>query len=324
MQCDVGPPAKWVPKTGTAACLPFSGQKCDPNTGTCKALTPIGGTQYTGTYYQYSYFTASNSALKLTGNVDDVDSYGDYIYVNRGAWYSLGIAMDVYKVTLLDSDGDGKLEPDQHPNNPDAPGPMEQRVLTFVKTYVAGAPDYAPMGVAHQGEMWAAENSVFMLGAPSTGDVVEYNLLTKTTTVVADATTTTRMAMLGRGDLDGKWYAGNESARRVYSFCPAQKSWMAEFAYPDLAGSHMDGLEVIVAPTTQVQYVYVSDMTSDFLGQYRKDANGNWVQENLFRYQAVTGASVEGVGFGALNHFWVTSGGALYEIGGGDLSGYLQ
>jgi hypothetical protein len=33
---------------------------------------------------------------------------------------------------------------------------------------------------------------------------------------------------------------------------------------------------------------------------------------------------VEGMGFGALNHFWATGGDSLYEIGGGDLSEYTD
>lgn len=53
------------------------------------------------------------------------------------------------------------------------------------------------------------------------------------------------------------------------------------------------------------------------------------VQENLFQYNDGTGADVEGMGFGALHHFWIGncgygSGGVhkLYEIGGGDLDRY--
>jgi hypothetical protein len=85
----------------------------------------------------------------------------------------------------------------------------------------------------------------------------------------------------------------------------------------------MDGLEVVTDPNTGVAYVYVSDMTSDFLGQYRRDRGGSWVQENLFEYLG-TGGHVEGMGFGAFNHFWITSGETLYEIGGGDLSKYTD
>jgi hypothetical protein len=324
LQCDPGPPAKWVPKSPSLVCSASAGQKCNAATGTCVAVPTVGSTVPTGTYYRYAYFTSSNSPLIVTGNVDDVDSYGDYIYVNRGPWYQKGIALDVYKVTLLDSDGDGKLEPNQHPNSPTDPGPIEQRTLTFVKTYLAAAPDNAPMGICHRGEMYATADRVFTLGPNNNGDITEYLFATKTSNVVAHSLLAFPLSMMGFGEQDTLWYAGYEGARRVYSFCPAAQAWVAEFGYPNLAGSHMDGLEVIVSPKTQTQYVYVSDMTSDFLGQYRRDGAGGWVQENLFRYQDVSGAYVEGMGFGALNHFWIASGSAVYEIGGGDLTAYLQ
>ena len=91
----------------------------------------------------------------------------------------------------------------------------------------------------------------------------------------------------------------------------------------------MDGLEVVTDPATNIPYVYVSDMTSDYLGQYRYDSSGSppgWVMENLFAYSGTAG-NVEGLGFGALGHFWATTGfanaGTLYEIGGGELGGYI-
>ncbi|MCC6901763.1 MAG: hypothetical protein IT377_22525 [Polyangiaceae bacterium] len=59
----------------------------------------------------------------------DVDSFGDYFYLSRTSQY-----LDVYQVTLKDTDGDGQLEPDQHPDNPLHTGPMEERALTFVLT----------------------------------------------------------------------------------------------------------------------------------------------------------------------------------------------
>jgi hypothetical protein len=305
-------------------CNAAAGQKCDAASGTCAVLTPLGNTTPTGIFFKYAIFTTSNSVFK--GGYD-VASYGDYIYVNRGdPTLGQGIAMDVYKVTLHDSDGDGELEPEQHPDNPDSAGPMEQRTLTLSATYTTAAPDNAPMGKASYGEMWAAADRVYMLSAPRNGDITEYVLATKTSTVVADSLASFPLSFLGRGGQDNLWYAGNESARRVYSFCPTQQEWMAEFEYPVLAGAgtHPDGLEVVVAPATGVQYVYVSDMTSDFLGQYRRDNNGGWIQENMFKCNDATGTNVEGMGFGALNHFWITYGTTLYEIGGGDLSGYLK
>ena len=68
-------------------------------------------------------------------------------------------------------------------------------------------------------------------------------------------------------------------------------------------------------------------MTSDFIAQYVKEKTG-WKQENLFQYEQKEGDFVEGMGFGAFHHFWITGPndayGALYEVGGGDLQQYVE
>ena len=295
-------------------CNAASGQACDAQTGTCKTLAPIGGTTPTGTYYQYAVFQVGQSAY-LGGY--DVDSYGDFIYVNRSSQY-----LDVYKVTLLDSDGDGKLEPNQHPQNPKDTGPIEERKLELVKTLTKSA-DGVPLGTASHAELYALSDRIDMLGPTHDGVISEYLFGSGTTNVIAQPTTPLTLSVFGFGDADGKWYAGGESNRRVYSYDQASKSWVAEFEYPSLAGSHMDGMEVVVAPKTGEQYVYISDMTSDFIAQYHRDPTG-WVQANLYQYSDQTGTAVEGFGFGALDHFWVTSGSYLYEIGGGDIEEFLS
>lgn len=82
--------------------------------------------------------------------------------------------------------------------------------------------------------------------------------------------------------------------------------------------------DVVTDPNSGETYVYVSDMTSDRIGQYRLDAQHGWVQENLLSYEGAGTEIVEGMGFGAFNHFWATSGISLYEVGGGDLSAYTE
>ncbi len=318
MECFVGPPAKWVPRVGAAyVCSASAHTKCDATTGTCKTVTQTGDATSTGVYYQYATFTSSNSVFK--GGYD-VDTYGDLIYVNRSSAY-----LDIYRVTLLDSDGDGKLEPNQHPDNPLDLGPKEGRTLTLVKTLTKSA-DLVPLGSASQAELYITNDRVFSLGPTRNGDITEYNLLTKTNTLVVDSTASFALSMMGYAEQEGIWYGGREdsSLRYVYSFHQPSKSWVSEFAFPSLGGGHFDGIEAIVAPSTGVQYVYVSDMTSDYIGQYRRDGVGGWVKENIFRYNDATGSSVEGMGFGALNHLWATGGSTLYELGGGDLSTYLE
>jgi len=314
--CNPGPPPQWDPVT---TCDPLANQKCNPTTGTCDALTPIGNgpSNPTGEYYQYGLWTQGSTAF-LGGC--DIDSLGDYLFVNQGAWYVDGHTLDVYRVELLDSDGDGEFEPNQHPDNPDEPGPIEERILTHVTAYPV-----ANLGMVHHAEVFAVPGGIFLLDAPDNpGMLFKYDFNTAVTTpVISGATPTIELAQLGYDEISGTWYGSNEWGRKVYSYHAGTNSWVAEFLYPDLSGDHMDGLEVVTDPNTGVAYVYVSDMTSDYLGQYRRDRGGTWVQENLFEYLG-TGGAVEGMGFGAFNHFWITSGATLYEIGGGDLSKYID
>ena len=313
-QCDPGPPSKWVPKSPATVCAATSGQKCDQATGTCKTVPVVGTSTPTGKYYQFATFkqVAAGTPGFLGGY--DVTSWGEYVYVNRSAQY-----LDVYKITLLDSDGDGELEPNQHPDNPDATGPIEERTIELVKTY-AKAADFAPLGSASQSSLHAQSNDkIFSLGPTHNGAISEYVFATGAVAVAVQPVAATGMSFLGWGFADSTWYAGNEGARRVYSYHVPTKSWVVEFGYPDMAGSHMDGLEVVVSPKTKEQYVYVSDMTSDFIGQYRRDDNGGWVQEKLYEYNDATKSMIEGFGFGTLNHFWGTGGAYLYELGGGDI-----
>jgi hypothetical protein len=268
---------------------------------------PIGGTTPTGNYFQYAYFTTFGSSF-LGGQ--DVDTYGNRIYVNRN-----GLNLDVYDVTLHDSDGDGVMEPDQHPDNPDATGPMEERTLEYVTTY-----DIPELDVASTGELYAASDRIYFAGEDE-GDIYEYVFGGTGATKIID-TDYFNISQIGYDDVNDVWYSSDEVGRDVYSYDSGTNNWVFEFEYPSLAGGHMDGLEVVTDPGTGTPYVYVSDMTSDFLGQYRYDDTEGWVQENLFAYTG-TGADVEGMGFGALGHFWATGWSELYEIGGGDLGGYI-
>ena len=263
----------------------------------------IDTTGPTGSYYQYSSFAAASSAYKGGG---DVDTYGNTIYVNRD-----GSNLDVYTVSLADTDGDGAYEPDQHPDNigpdgidgtaDDAKGPMEARTLTYKTTYSVPALDGATVG-----EIYAASDRVYFLG-DNEGDVYQYVFGSGITNKVVDSGTF-NLSQLGYDDVNNTWYASNESSRTVYSWNGS--SWVNEFSYVSLAGSHMDGLEVVTDPDTGTPYVYVSDMTSDYIGQWRYDtASSSWVEQNLFQYNDLLGgAAVEGMGFGALGHFLATTG----------------
>ena len=86
--------------------------------------------------------------------------------------------------------------------------------------------------------------------------------------------------------------------------------------------NHADGLE-FVRNTDGTGYMYVSDMTSDYIGQWElDDSDGSWTETNLFDYAGGTALDVEGMGFGALGHFWASDWNSVYEVGGGDMGGY--
>lgn len=306
MACDdAANPPDW---TQVGTCDPASNQTCDIATGTCIPLAPNGTTVPTGVYYQYAFLQQGSTPF-LGGY--DVDSFEDRIYVN-----GFSQAIDVYEVQLLDSDGDGVMEPNQHPDNPEETGPIEERVLTFIESIPWGASISTS-----QAELYALEDRFYMGGSTLT----EMVMATGTKSIVSMSPGFTySMAQIGYDDVNDVWYASNESNRRVFQRDSVSGAWGHAFEYPPLAGDHMDGLEVVTDPETGIPYVYVSDMTSDFVGQYRKDPVMGWVQENLFEYQGTAGVALEGMGFGALNHFWATGGSSLYEIGGGDLSDYLE
>lgn len=305
MACDdAANPPNW---TMVSTCDPASNQVCDASTGTCIPLAPTGSTTPTGVYYQYAFFNQGD--VYLGGY--DVDSFEDRIFVN-----GFSSAIDVYEVQLLDSDGDGVMEPNQHPNNPDETGPIEERVLTFVESIPWGG----SISIS-QAELYALDDRFYMGGSTITEMIMATGTKSVVTMVPGWAS---RVAQIAYDDVNQVWYGSNESNRRVFQRDSITGNWGHAFEYPPLAGDHMDGLEVVTDPETGIPYVYVSDMTSDFIGQYRKDPDLGWVQENLFEYQGAAGVAVEGMGFGALNHFWATGGSSLYEVGGGDLSEYTE
>lgn len=278
----------------------------------------INTTGPTGSYYQYASFTVGDGSGYLGGG--DVDSYGDFIYVNRE-----GSHLDVYTVSVAPG-----ADTETHPDNigadetsgtaDDNTGPIATRTLTYTTTY-----DVPHLEIATVGEIYAAADRVYFLGDDNQGDIYEYIFATNTTNVVVDSSAGVSgqgiygLSHLGYDDVNNTWYASCEADRTVYSWNGS--AWVSQFSYVDLAGSHMDGLEVVTSGG--IPYVYVSDMTSDYLGQwYYNTATSAWEENNLFAYNGTAGA-VEGMGYGAFDHFWVTTGfasaGTLYELGGGSI-----
>lgn len=293
-----------------ATCDPNKGEACDADAKKCEVLSVLGTPTVTGSYYLFANFVKGKSEFR--GGYD-VDGYEDLLYVNNAT------KLDVYRVTLEDTDGDEKLEPNQHPDNLDNIGPKEERKLTYLKTY-----DNVVLGAGSKGEIYAEKDRIYFLKDEGTlTNIYEFVFATGVTTLVHKGNV--RLTCLGYDKEAKRWYGGfNSTIRRVFSFHPNGGGWALEFVYPPLmAGAHLDGIEVVSDPKTGVAYLYASDMTSDFLTQYYRDASGKWVQKNVFEYKELQNQPVEGMGFGAFSHFWITSGNALYEVGGGDLQKFV-
>ena len=308
--------------------------KCVPATGECGPIPMVGNppgpddVNITGAYFKFAHFTQADGLADYCF-ISDVDSYGDLIYVHAvsppcpDSYAGVQGHVDVYRVTLLDSDEDGVLEPNQHPDNPDNTGLIEERVLTHVTTIAA------PIGPVHHSEIYATADKLYFPGMDEL--FVEYDLVSGDTFDIVDGSVITPaggrgISFSGYDEDNALWYFATEVPRRVYSYDPAIGAWVPEFDYPDMSGDHMDGMEFVKDPNSGEGYVYLTDMTSDYIGQYKKDAAGNWEQVNLFHYADPDVEVVEGMGFGVLNHFWVGgwSSGVLYELGGGDLGTYVE
>ncbi|HWB75872.1 MAG TPA: hypothetical protein VG755_12980 [Nannocystaceae bacterium] len=297
-------PAHWVE---IDVCNPQSNEACDQGTGDCVPAVVIGTNVPTGTYFKFADFPANGA---FNGGYD-VDGFDDKIYITS---FNFGTGVDVYQVTLEDSDNDGMLEPNQHPDNPDDTGPIEERTILFLESIPGVTVSQS------SSEILALEDRMYVSG----NAVTEYVFGMGGSAVLTNPPPwNSWFAHLGYDDINGVWYASYEGQRRVLQWDEETNAWGIAFMYPDMAGDHMDGMEVVTDPNTGTPYVYVSDMTSDFIGQYRLDAELGWVQENLFQYTNPSDL-VEGFGFGPLNHFWATGGSSLYELGGGDLATYTE
>jgi hypothetical protein len=244
-----------------------------------------------GSYYVYTNRSASSLGV---GSIYDVDSYDNYIYANIGggniARWTVGLS--------------GGTDANLHPSNPDATGPIVTRTFTDRQTYRTG------IGGSSISEIYAASDALYFrasggawggFGAP----LLRYDLATSVVTTELSSAG----SFLAYDDASSTWYTGHENTRGVYSWNGS--AWDLEFTYGNMAGSHMDGMEFVNGS------MFVSDMTSDYLLQATYNTGtGDWDRTNLFQYSDPS--YVEGMGFGAFDHFWIGSGG-LVEIGGGEL-----
>ena len=113
------------------------------------------------------------------------------------------------------------------------------------------------------------------------------------------------------------WYAGNHMPRDIYQLSDTDgdgdfmdETWQYIFSYPSYGGGHHDGMEYVGG------YLWISDMTSDVIGKWQYDSDTDtWTE--IGRYFYTEAAVLEGMGFGANDHFWAGGyySGYVYELG---------
>ncbi len=246
----------------------------------------IAGYASAGEYYMYADFTSSDGFL---GGYD-VDSYGNYLYVNRGD------QIDRYTVSTATTP---TTDANTHPDNigldgilgtaDDNIGPMAARTLSYDTTY-----SVSEIGGQSVSEIYATATGLYFLDDQS--DVSFYDF---TTTAVSKITaaSSVNLSQLARAS-DGTWWASNESGY-IYRYDTPTSSWVHEISHTvSPGGGHLDGLEIANLDLDgngvgDGEFIYAADMTSDYMQRYA--LNGTW-QEQYTYSDAGQALVLEGMG----------------------------
>jgi len=261
-------------------------------------------------YYEFSTFSGP-------GRENDVACYNNDIYYGSGS--------QVYKVSVCVADPSKKDEPRYLPNGNLNPNYQTRHFSNPVAITLSGAP--YTLNSWGRGEMYVDNNYIYTID--SHDDISAFNKNTGQYVASASKIYNTGLPGTGWGKATllsyggSKWWIGNEN-RQVYS-SPDGSNWNYEFTWHNMGGGHGDGMEYVNGK------VFVSDMTSNHIAMwgYGDDPSTpttetGWNEWKRFDYTELTGGNkyVEGLGFGALGHFWAGSGTYIYELGGGSIQPY--
>ena len=230
------------------------------------------------------------------------------LYVDNG-----GVCY-IYQVTIPPGS-----DPNKHPLNPIDPGPMAPRSFTLVGTHNFASD--CGWSKSHKSEFYV-DGSYIYYGAYSAIEKWVKNAngsfgayLGKVTDKAGNLIPGNKDETFAYDAANNIWYSCSRG-RTVHSFdADVDTAWKTEFKYPSYSGGHHDGMEFASG------YLWISDMTSDYIGQWQYTGTGPYNGWNeTYRYSYTYGQDVEGMGFEPFGHLWITSGSELYEIGGGRIA----
>lgn len=271
-------------------------------------------------YYVYSTLNPGHGAIcGIDGFIDEVGAIeglpgAEYIFFTGGPLYEGDITAYIYRVETA---GD----PETHPDNPLNTGPIAARTFIYVDSHFLGT-----FASAHNNAFYIDETGIYYGPSDDARNdvpgwatfmgcaIYRWDFGWMTGECIQSNRAPGGNQTLARNPNTGDWWGG--LANR-YMYKLEGDTWINQFSAPTLGGGHHDGLEIIG------NSLFVSDMTSDAIIQYRLDDSGIPIDPpgvpcQTFFYSHAP--AVEGLGHGPNNHIWVASGGGtLYEIGGGAL-----
>jgi hypothetical protein len=265
-------------------------------------------------YYLYvnwnpgvNYTTGINGYVDTAGAIEGIPD-AEYLFFTGGPSYGGNHTAYIYRVETA---GD----PNMHPDNPDATGPIAPRTFTLVSSHYLG--NYSS---GHENAFYVDHTGIYYGAAPGWGGIFHWDFDWNPLGWVVSTPAPGGAQTLARNPATGHWWVGTGN-RNLYRWDGS--SWVYQFTYPNLGGDHHDGMEIIG------NSLFISDMTSDVIIQYRLDDSGNSIDPPGSPYKTFTysaGPPVEGMGYGPNKHIWISGWNSytIYEIGGGELQIALE
>jgi hypothetical protein len=274
-------------------------------------------------FFIYSTFETPH----LSGGAYGVEGFVGLDGVDRIIYYNDPNLAYIYTVTIPEG-----ADQHQHPDNSSASGPVAPRTFTLERTFPLGEELLGDLeleegGVFHESEFFVNEvNNVIFLGASTGIHQYIFNPAAENPTfggpvgnyeyagLAAPAAPAENWVQSLAYDMENQiWYAGGSREGVVLSYNATQGPegiWREAFTYDPLPdGGHHDGMEF------RDGYLFLADYASKHIMRFTPD--GTLI--DLY-YNPNMEYGVEGMGFGALDHFWVGSHEhVITEIGGGSI-----